>query len=212
MASNAQDIQMTQTPIRLHSLGQMAIIGLIGSEIVSLFFAVARGIGFLAVRIEDIPGEMISQLFSFQSFYFDRIIYFALGAIMGMIYHAVFRRLNQAGAKVGALTGLIQYILTGIFLALLAPTIPLEIQLLPSQSPLDSGMSFLSFTWIILLHTFYGWFLGIFATKNTLHLQNDSEGEARDESLTDISEPELSPELSKMNRKHHSSSDERLAS
>jgi len=167
-----------QRRIKLRGLGQMACLGIIASVIVSLLLGVARGIGFLMVRIEDIPGETLSGLLGFQSPSFDWIVYFTLGAALGVFYHFIFRELDQEGGKAGALLGLAQYLADGILLALIGPFIPDSIQVLPSQPPLSSGMAFLASLWIILLHAFFGWFLGIFAAPNSLHLGLGSEGQS----------------------------------
>jgi hypothetical protein len=189
-------------PIELRSAGRMALLGIVGAGMVSLLFGLARAIGFLRVRLEDIPGETIGNYLLFQSRTFDWFMYFLMSAAFGLAYRFIFRTFNRADGNFGAKLGIIQYFAAGTVLAVLEPFIPTDIQMLPSQPPFHSGMSFLAYAWILVIHVFYGWFLGIFATRTSLDIEIQEAFESEG----------TSHETSKVNGEHQTGIDERLAS
>lgn len=148
-----------QTEIRPY--WQMALTGLIAAGLTEIPMAACRGVGLVGWIPEFIPGNLLGLAFGPFSSFENWLIYGLCGALAGILYRFGFNSLGHVGWGIGMSFGIIQWIFSGLLIGILLPVLPLAPLLLPSEAPGESAYGVTCFLILLLLHAFFGTFMGI---------------------------------------------------
>lgn len=75
--------------------------GVVGALAMSLFAALARALGGVALNLEMALGSFFTWETDFPSWVAGLLLHLSLGGTIGMIYAWIFRHVGRAGARVG---------------------------------------------------------------------------------------------------------------
>ena len=140
-------------------IGSAILGGIWGATVLSLLGVLLRGFG-LPMKLELLMGSMFTHSTSPGTWLLGFVIHLAVGAVLALVYAAVFESIGRASAGLGAACGLVHASIAGLALALVPPLHPLVPEVIPSPGPLMINLGEAGVLAFVALHIVYGTIVG----------------------------------------------------
>ncbi|MGE0528686.1 MAG: hypothetical protein AB7G93_20295 [Bdellovibrionales bacterium] len=140
--------------------GLVFAAGVMGGLLMTVTVAVAQAADLTAMNLGRLVGTLFTGAPSLGTWWLGAGVHLFISGLVALVYEAAFRALGHSGIWMGALLGVVHWILSGLFLGVLPSIHPAVPEIVPAPGMFAIQLNLFSMLLFFLLHVVYGAVVG----------------------------------------------------